>query len=58
MVDVAQLVRAHDCGSWGRGFESPHPPHLNTDLYLDFEFCVYLKLYKYILDSINIILIE
>ncbi len=26
MVGVAQLVRASDCGSECRGFESPHPP--------------------------------
>ena len=26
MVVVAQLVRAPDCGSGGRGFESHHPP--------------------------------
>ena len=26
MVDVAQLVRASDCGSEGRGFESHLPP--------------------------------
>ena len=26
MVGVAQLVRASDCGSEGRGFESHHPP--------------------------------
>ena len=26
MVGVAQLVRASDCGSEGRGFESPHSP--------------------------------
>ncbi len=26
MVGVAQLVRASDCGSEGREFESPHPP--------------------------------
>ena len=26
MVGVAQLVRALDCGSRGRGFESHHPP--------------------------------
>jgi hypothetical protein len=26
MVVVAQLVRASDCGSEGRGFESRHPP--------------------------------
>jgi hypothetical protein len=26
MVDVAQLVRALDCGSRGRGFESHHLP--------------------------------
>ncbi len=27
MVVVAQLVRASDCGSEGRGFESHHPPN-------------------------------
>ena len=27
MVDVVQLVRAPDCGSGGRRFESGHPPH-------------------------------
>ena len=27
MVDVAQLVRAPDCGSGGRGFETHLPPH-------------------------------
>jgi hypothetical protein len=27
VVDVAQSVRAPDCGSGGRGFESLHPPH-------------------------------
>ena len=26
MVVVVQLVRAPDCGSGGRGFESHHPP--------------------------------
>ena len=29
MVAVAQLVRALDCGSRGRGFESPQPPSTN-----------------------------
>ena len=28
MVDVAQLVRAPDCGSGGRRFDSDHPPFL------------------------------
>ena len=28
MVGVAQLVRAPDCGSGGRGFETRHSPHL------------------------------
>src|SRR5437868_15312739 len=28
VVGVAQLVRASDCGSECRGFESPHPPLL------------------------------
>ena len=26
MVDIAQLVRAPDCGSGGRGFESHYSP--------------------------------
>jgi hypothetical protein len=29
MVGVAQLVRAPDCGSGGRGFETRHPPQQN-----------------------------
>ena len=28
MVDIAQLVRASDCGSEGRGFESLYPPQI------------------------------
>ena len=28
MVGIAQLVRAPDCGSGGRGFESHYPPLL------------------------------
>ena len=27
MVGIAQSVRAPDCGSGGRGFESHYPPH-------------------------------
>ncbi len=30
MVIVAQLVRASDCGSEGRGFETHHSPHKKT----------------------------
>jgi hypothetical protein len=29
MVVVAQLVRAPDCDSGGRGFEPHHPPQYN-----------------------------
>ncbi len=29
MVGVAQLGRASDCGSEGRGFKSHHSPHFN-----------------------------
>lgn len=32
MVVVAQLVRALDCGSRGRGFKSHHPPKQKTQL--------------------------
>ena len=31
MVGIAQLVRAPDCGSGGREFESHYPPHINHD---------------------------
>lgn len=34
MVDVAQLVRAPDCGSGGRGFDSHHPPEARRGLFL------------------------
>ena len=37
MVIVAQLVRAPDCGSGGRGFETHHSPHLKR---IDFQ-CVF-----------------
>ena len=33
MVVVAQLVRALDCGSRGRGFETRPPPLFENDLY-------------------------
>lgn len=32
MVIVAQLVRALDCGSRGRGFETPHSPKIESIL--------------------------
>lgn len=39
MVIVAQLVRAPDCGSGGRGFETPHSPQLKrTDYQCVFPF--------------------
>ena len=31
MVGVAQLVRAPDCGSGGRGFETRHSPQKNCE---------------------------
>ena len=39
MVGVAQLGRAPDCGSGGRGFESLHPPHfrINNRLRANFQ---------------------
>ena len=36
MVDVAQLVRATDCGSVGRGFEPHLPPPLSRTLKFGF----------------------
>ena len=46
MVAVAQLDRAPDCGSGGRGFETPQPPFripLRTSLFL-VGFAFYLSL--------------
>ena len=37
-VDVAQSVRASDCGSEGRGFESDLPPRWNGELNFDSPF--------------------
>ena len=34
MVVVAQLVRAPDCGSGGRGFDSHHPPKKSFDIFV------------------------
>ncbi len=38
MVDVAQLVRAPDCGSGGRGFESHLPPYSEKPVLKDNRF--------------------
>ena len=45
MVVVAQLVRAPDCGSGGRRFETDLPPHLKKPLQIvkAFLFLFFLK---------------
>ena len=46
MVAVAQLVRAPDCGSGGRGFETHQPPVTEIDLVLIYIYSEdYSKLY-------------
>ena len=45
MVVVAQLVRALDCGSKGRGFEPHHPP-LNLKTLFRIAERGFLYLYK------------
>ncbi len=40
MVDLAQLVRASDCGSEGRGFE-PHIPPIKSENFVKFSLFVY-----------------
>ena len=37
LVGVAQLVRALDCDSRGREFETHHPPHIIYDFFLFFN---------------------
>ena len=41
MVDVAQLVRASDCGSEGRGFEPHLPPPLEKEIEIQSLFLLY-----------------
>jgi hypothetical protein len=53
MVVVAQLVRALDCGSKGRGFE---PPRLPQKLYLtsvEMEFFVFWHIPQYFLTKVK-----
>ena len=40
MVDVAQSVRASDCGSEGRRFETDLPPRWNGELDFDSPFFI------------------
>ena len=40
MVDLAQLVRASDCGSEGRGFEPHIPPFHKRKLFGVFAFFI------------------
>ncbi len=55
MVVVAQLVRALDCGSRGRGFKSHLPPKIKKAASLEAAFLV-LKLFNMLLayQSVNI----
>ncbi len=41
MVVLAQLVRASDCGSEGRGFEPHIPPQTKNNAFLGVIFCLY-----------------
>ena len=54
MVDVAQSVRASDCGSEGRRFETDLPPRWNGELNFDSPFFYLNK--KLIFVPINLIL--
>ena len=53
MVAVAQLVRALVCGTGGRGFKSPQPPHLFFFLLC---YVVSMKIKKTMFTSIAILL--
>ena len=46
---IAQLVRAQDCESWGRGFESRWPPHCfgkPSSAFADWAFCCAICTYN------------
>ena len=46
MVDVAQLVRASDCGSEGRGFETHLPPQNAKGLEFSFKTFFYFSVIR------------
>ncbi len=48
MVDVVQLVRASDCGSECRGFESHPPPLRAEDLFRSLPLFVLFAYYSYL----------
>ena len=50
MAGVAQLVRALDCGSGGRGFETHHSPHNDNPTKVGFLFIASLD---FELDTVN-----
>ena len=53
VVELAQLVRALDCGSRGRGFDSRIPPHLKKEdtFICIFSFFVKLFIHSHIIYS-------
>ena len=53
MVVVAQLVRASDCDSEGRGFEPPRLPQPKPNIEKGFGFFMSNSYPNYILKSIN-----
>ena len=57
MVVVAQLVRASDCDSEGRGFEPPRLPIKRTKQYFTFVLFFYGIIHKVILSYIYLLLV-
>ena len=58
MVVVAQFVRASDCGSEGRGFETHHPPFKASQIVGLFCFHILTEKFDYnnwvnIIDKVN-----
>jgi hypothetical protein len=49
-VAVAQLVRASDCGSEGRGFETPQSPHTELLYFTGAFLLIYLFDFRYIVN--------
>ena len=57
VVGIAQLVRARDCGSRGRGFKSPYPPGSTADSPV-LAFLAFLGFSHAVLQSCPVILLR
>lgn len=53
MADVAQVVRALDCGSGGRGFKSHHSPQYKRTKFFAWSFYIWVQAQLLVLTERN-----